>query len=215
MTPLDPPTVERFRTALAARFGLHFDDSRTALLDEVLSRRLAATGLAPTAYLDRLEQAASVESDAELGKLASELTVGETYFFRNHEQFQALAEAVVPERMSSRREQRTLRLLSAGCASGEEALTVAMILREQLPELAGWEVELRAVDVNPAALERARRGHYSSWSLRETPADQQRRWFRPGSGGFELDASVREMVTFARRTSPRTTRRYGSRATTT
>jgi chemotaxis protein methyltransferase CheR len=185
--------VERFRVAIARSLGLQFDDSRLGLLDEVLQRRLAGLRICADAYLSDLETGRAA---AEPATLARELTVGETYFFRNGEQFRALAEIVLPQRMAARAGARTLRILSAGCASGEEPYSVAILLREAILD-PSWEVEVRAVDLNPAALEKAARGRYSSWALRETPAEAQRKWFRRDGRELVLDAGIRAAVRFA------------------
>jgi chemotaxis protein methyltransferase CheR len=91
-----------------------------------------------------------------------------------------------------------LRILSAGCASGDEPYTLAILMRERILG-AETNVSIRAVDVNAAALERAVRGRYTAWSLRETPPDAQRRWFAAEGREFVLDPSVRALVTFDER----------------
>jgi chemotaxis protein methyltransferase CheR len=186
------PDLERFRAAIVQRIGLQFDDGKLGFLGEVLQRRLDRLNRATEAYLRDLE---GPRPNGEITALARELTVGETYFFRNNEQFRALAEVVLPERMRVDRVPRVLRLLSAGCASGEEAYSMAIVVRESIAD-PRWEVAIRAVDLNPAALEKAARAHYSSWALRETPPDIQRKWFRPDRGDFVLDGAVRAAVRF-------------------
>ncbi len=196
MIPIDSAHVQRFRGLVAARLGLFFDDNRLDFLDEVLRRRLAAAAGVATAaaYLDRLVAGAAPGAAAvELRALAHELTIAETYFFRNPDQFHAFTQVVLPARLAARAPARLLRCLSAGCATGEEPYTIAMLLTD----VPGLDVEIRAIDVNPAVLERARRGHYTAWSLRQTDAAALERWFEPRAGGFELAASVRQMVTFA------------------
>ena len=158
----------------------------------MLQRRLDKLGHSSDAYLWGLQRE---PSSGEIDALARELTVGETYFFRNIEQFRALAEVVLPERMGVDRTPRTLRLLSAGCASGEEAYSMAIVARETIAD-PSWEVLIRAVDLNPAALEKAARARYSSWALRETPPDVQRKWFRPDGREMVLDETVRAAVKF-------------------
>jgi chemotaxis protein methyltransferase CheR len=145
--------------------------------------------LRPADYLEGLDSAASRE---EVRALARELTVGETYFFRHREQFQALAEVALPERRTQAIG-RKLQILSAGCASGEEAYSLSITARERLPDAA---VLVRAADANPAALERARRGRYSAWSLRETTPEQRRRWFSGNGDHFVLDPAIRSSVGF-------------------
>jgi chemotaxis protein methyltransferase CheR len=186
------PDLERFRAAIVRRIGLQFDDAKLGFLGEVLQRRLGKPGRSIDAYLRGLEgQSAS----GEIAALARELTVGETYFFRNNEQFRALADVVLPERMRARRAHGILRLLSAGCASGEEAYSMAIVVRESMAD-PSWKVVIRAVDLNPAMLEKAARARYSSWSLRDTPPDIQRKWFQADGRELILESSVRAAVGF-------------------
>jgi chemotaxis protein methyltransferase CheR len=187
--------VERFRSAVAQRLGLQLDDAKLGFLGEVLQRRLSKLQLSSGAYLAGLE---AMRPSSEAGALAEELTVTETYFFRNSEQFRALADIVLPARMRVERPSRVLRLLSAGCASGEEPYSIAIVARETVRDPA-WEVHVRAVDLNPVALEKAAQARYSSWALRETTQDVQRRWFRPEGRDMVLDDAVRAAVQFESR----------------
>jgi chemotaxis protein methyltransferase CheR len=184
--------VEAFRAGIARRLGLAFDETRSGQLAEVLRQRLEATGRACETYLGQLEQESSRE---ELAALARSLTVGETYFFRNRDHFRAVAELVLPERLRLRASERRLSILSAGCSSGEEAYSLAILARSQRLA-ASFELSIRAVDVNPAALEKARRGRFTSWALREAPEELQGRWFREEGREFVLDEAVRSAVVF-------------------
>jgi chemotaxis protein methyltransferase CheR len=188
--------IERFRSAVRRRLGLNFDDGKLPFLAEVLRRRTEASGRASIPYLNDLEEGPGRRD--ELRALAGELTVGETFFFRNVEQFRALAEIALPERARARATERRMRILSAGCASGEEAYTLAMIAREQ-PALVGYQISIRAVDVNPAAIKRATTGSYSTWALRETSDEMRARYFRPDGRQFLLDPELRAAVVFEER----------------
>ena len=99
--------VEGFRVAIARRLGLHFDQTRLGFLGEVLQRRLARAGVSADEYLRDLETGAAT---AEPSVLAQELTVGETYFFRNSEQFRAVAEIALPECRRAQAASRRLRV---------------------------------------------------------------------------------------------------------
>jgi chemotaxis protein methyltransferase CheR len=180
----------RFRDAIVHQIGLQFDDAKLGFLGEVLQRRLSKLGHSSNDYLSALE---SRPSDGECPALARELTVGETYFFRNIEQFRVLADVVLPDRMNARGAGLPLRLLSAGCASGEEAYSIAMVAKETAP---AWDVDILAVDINPAALQKALHARYSTWALRETPADAQSKWFRLQGNELLLDKSIRSAVRF-------------------
>lgn len=192
---IGPADLGRFRDALTRCLGLQFDEAKTGFLAEVLQRRLDRVGEAADTYIRRL---CAANAPTECAALAREVTVGETYFFRNNEQFRALVELALPERMRANLAARALRLVSAGCASGEEAYSLAIALRETAGIL-GWDVLVRAVDLNPAALEKAARARYSSWALRELPAETEKRWFRASGRDFLLDPEIRAAVRFDER----------------
>jgi chemotaxis protein methyltransferase CheR len=178
--------VARFRAALSGQLGLAFEDQRLPQLAEVFEERVAAHGGDVEAYLHGLERGATSD---ELASIARRVTVPETYFFRHSQQFEALRALLIRHFRPS----APPRLLSAGCASGEEAYSLVMALRELWPDR---EASVVAVDVNPAILERARAGRYSSWSLRETPPPSLSRWFRQEGREFVLDDAIRRSVRF-------------------
>jgi chemotaxis protein methyltransferase CheR len=183
---------ERFRDWIADRLGLNFDDTKLEFLADVLVRRANKKRLALRPYVDRLR---GPDIDAEFQALVGELTVPETYFFRHIDQLHAFADVALPEAQTRRGPLRTLRVLSAGCASGEEPYSLAMLVRE-CGVGAGWNVAIRALDVNPTMLAKAALGVYSAWALRETPATSQRRWFKSAGKEFVLEESIRAAVTF-------------------
>jgi chemotaxis protein methyltransferase CheR len=115
----------------------------------------------------------------------------ETYFLRNREQFHAFSELLRTRATSGA---RYLRVLSAGCSSGEEPYSIALTVREVLPDFATWNVSITAFDLNPDGLARAAAGRYRIWSLRETPADLQKRYFTTRGDEFVLDPAVRGMA---------------------
>lgn len=187
--------VARFRDVIARRLGLHFEEAKLGFLSEILQRRVQARGNGREAYLAAME---SEPARGEWSALAPDLTVAETYFFRNIEQFRAFAEIGLPERMQVRAGRRQLSFLSAGCATGEEAYSLAILAREHVP-MPPWEVTILGVDLNPGALERAANARYPAWALRETPNEVRERWFRPEGKDFRLDAGAREAVRFEAR----------------
>jgi chemotaxis protein methyltransferase CheR len=188
----------RFREILARLLGFHLDEDRIPWLQRLLADRAAAAGCdGAEAYLRRLD--CEGLADAEVQALAEAVTVTETYFLRDADQLRAFGQVALPDRMSARRAMRTIRILSAGCASGEEAYSLAMTTRSAIAE-PHWSVSILGIDVNPRALEKAAAGRYSWWSLRETPDDVRERHFRPvGSAGreVELQPDARAGVSFA------------------
>ncbi|MBV8634260.1 MAG: protein-glutamate O-methyltransferase CheR [Burkholderiaceae bacterium] len=184
--------ITRFSEVLADLIGMQFAEAKHDELGKVLHKRMQLHDLDCEAYLVRLTAA---PGRAELAQLARELTVTETYFMRHIEQFQALAEVALPERIAPAMG-RPMQILSAGCSSGEEAYSIAMILRERFPQAGAV---ITALDLNPAVLQKAAKGQYGTWSLRACPEETRARWFRKSGELFELDASLRSMVRFEER----------------
>jgi chemotaxis protein methyltransferase CheR len=185
--------LERFRGLIARRLGLHFEDAKLGFLGDVLRRRLEATKECADIYLAQLE---ANTSPNEAVMLAQELTVAETYFFRHIEQYRAFAEIALPDRLAYCRQAGVrVSIVSTGCASGEEPYSLAIAVRDALADRAE-AVSILGVDINPVLLEKAARGRFSAWVLRDTPPDIQRRWFRVEGRDFVLDDAVRRSVRF-------------------
>jgi chemotaxis protein methyltransferase CheR len=182
--------IARLRAVIAKRLGFRIEDGK---LEGLLAQRAARRDESPAEYVNALEVAGA--GAPEILALVAELTVPETYFFRHAEQFRAFLDHALPDRLQVQVTSRRIRVLSAGCASGEEPYTLAMLVRERA-SASEWELAIRAFDVNPAVLERARRAAYTSWSLRETPPAARRRWFHPVNGEFVVDAAITREVTF-------------------
>src|SRR3972149_9206643 len=158
------------RALIARRLGLDFPEARDADLVRGLTRACQASPLpTPEGYLAWL--ATLRDESPEWRRLAGSLTVGETYFFRDCSCFDALEQHVLPSLIATRRAEGILRLRlwSAGCATGEEPYSLAILLDRLLPDRANWAVTILATDVNPEALAAAGRGAYREWSFRETP----------------------------------------------
>jgi chemotaxis protein methyltransferase CheR len=186
------------RSLIASRLGLDFPEGRRQELERALARACRASSFpGPEAYLAWL--ATLPEESPEWRRLASHLTVGETYFFRDRACFEVLEQHVLPSLVAARRSEAVLRLRlwSAGCATGEEPYSLAILLDRVLPDRAEWSLTILATDINLEALEAAERGCYRAWALREAPPWIHERYFhRRGAETFELDPTIRRMVTF-------------------
>jgi chemotaxis protein methyltransferase CheR len=139
-------------------------------------------------------------TEAQVRTLASHLTVGETYFFRDTPLLNAFAGHILPELLHRRRAQgrRQLRIWSAGCCTGEEPYSLAILIEQAVPDLAEWDVAITATDVNPRFLEKARAGRYNEWSFRGAPVGLKQRYFKNTADGLcQIDAHIRALVSFA------------------
>lgn len=199
MTTGRPADVERFVALIEELLGIECApwqmDRIPGLLEERAQKGRHSDA---AAYLKALSSA--TRSGEELSALAEELTVGETYFFREPRQLDVMIAVALPSLLASRRRAPgPLRVLSAGCSSGEEAYSIALSLRERADERTAAEAQILGVDMNPAAIQKAREAIYSAWSLRATPAAVRDRWFSPKGQGARLRPEIRAMVHFEQR----------------
>lgn len=136
--------------------------------------------------------------DLYLELLIKHLTIGETYFFRDRNLFSMLENHLLLNLVKEREKgSRSIRIWSAGCCTGEEPYTVAIILDRLLPEKEGWDITILGTDINPLFLNKARKGIYTSWSFRDTPSDITEKYFtRYSEKEFEIIPSIKETVSF-------------------
>jgi chemotaxis protein methyltransferase CheR len=176
--------------------GLTFDDSRRESIGAAVAERMRHTGAADvSAYVDLLH---APDGAAERQSLLDEVTIPETHFFRNPPQIRALRKHVLPELLRQSTRRRTLRIWSAGCSTGEEPYTIAMLIRELLPASSEWDVKVVATDVSQRALAVAEAGRYSERAFVMTEPVDLARWFvlDVTSGRFVVRDEVRDLVEF-------------------
>lgn len=189
MSEAHGPQVEVAAAFVAARAGVSAGGPRQA---ELLARVAVAMAEAGTTSAEQF--CALLDHDrAMFDELVVALTVAESYFFRESPQIDLLRHQVLPERVLARGHRGTLRLWSAGCAHGQEAYTLAILLEE-----AGLSTRSRvlATDLSPQALEAARSGVYGKWSLRTVDDFRRRTYFRPVAGGFRVAPRLDRLITF-------------------
>jgi chemotaxis protein methyltransferase CheR len=189
VSAMDPGVLEEAAAVVRRRTGLVFTGARASALESGLRKAMQSVGASdPMRYLSRL--------DAETGLmdgLVTELTVGETYFFRDAGQWELIRNRILPELMSRRSSQYPIRIWSAGCASGEEPYTAAIVMH-QLAALS--QVRIIGTDVSRRTLAAARRARYTRWSLRDVPEEITRLYFRHANGRFDLAPPIRQAVEF-------------------
>lgn len=186
-------TLEQYSRLIEERTGLsahtRFQADLYSLLQHLSGGDLA--GFYQTLRLGKL-------TDPAWQAVIQSLTIGETYFFRDEASFKLLHSQLLPQLIRRRRQaqQHELRIWCAGCATGEEPYSVAMTLRDILPDLPDWYVLLIGTDINAQALEQARKGVYRDWAFRQPVEDYQARYFEAEPGGWRIKDSLRDMVTF-------------------
>ncbi len=134
----------------------------------------------------------------QLELFVSHLTVGETYFWREEQSLEILIGRILPELIRQReKDDRRIRIWSAGCSSGEEAYSIAIAIRRNFPDLSDWCVHLLATDINPQMLQKALSGVYREWSFRNTPSWLKKQYFQvDGEGNYKILPKIQEMVHF-------------------
>ncbi|KQP58813.1 protein-glutamate O-methyltransferase CheR [Methylobacterium sp. Leaf108] len=202
--PETDPGYPALKAAVIARTGHHYYRDKDGLLFDRLYRRFKACGLTDAgAYLAHLSGPET--GPPEWAALESEITIGETFFFRYAEQFAALRRTILPGLIAARAQSRTLRIWSAGCSTGAEPHSIAILLHDLLgQDLPTWRIAITGTDISDAALAVARSGTYGRWALRTLPVEDQERFFvtgpgAPGAsrdGSFTLRPHFRRMVTF-------------------
>jgi len=182
--------------ALARMAGLVFDESRRAGLSTIVRDRLLATGAADVVvYLARLERP---DGAVERQRLLDLVTIQETHFFRIVPQMVALRDHVLPELVArSKLAGRPVTVWSAGCSTGEEAYTVAMLLRELMTRLGPFDARVVGTDVSAAALETAREGRYFGRTVDLARQGALEPWFEVGEDGcWQVRGEVRDLIEF-------------------
>ncbi|MEO8215465.1 MAG: protein-glutamate O-methyltransferase CheR [Acidobacteriota bacterium] len=195
---LDLPddVFRQLRDAIYARSGIYFADSSKYLLQKRLSpraRELNFDTLQKYYYFLQYDPRA----DGEFDRIFDQITTNETYFFRESMQLSAFALEIVPE-VLSRARGRKVRIWSAGCSSGEEPYTIAMLLTEHGHYERG-SFEIFASDINQQVLARARKGRYRENSFRATTPELREKYFvREPDGTWQISDAIRKRVSFGR-----------------
>jgi chemotaxis protein methyltransferase CheR len=192
---MDDAIFLRLRNLIYEASGLHFDQKSKYLLERRLRTRVQELGLSDFSqyylYLqfdrDRAE---------ELQRALDAVAIHETYFFRETRALKAFSDEILPELRERNAATRTLRIWSAGCSTGEEPYTLAMLIREsRLFE--GWKIELAASDLSQRVIAEARAGVYRTNSFRTTDAERKHRYFAAQpEGTFLIDEKLRATVDF-------------------
>ena len=195
---LDAELLAAVSQSIEAQLGLHYPPERWADLERGLCGAAAELGFESVEKCAR-ELVLAKLSRAQVDALAGHLTTGETYFFRDPAVFEALASQVLPALVQEKRGRaKRLRIWSAGCCTGEEPYSLAIALRQAIPDLKDWQLTILATDLNPRFLHKAAAGIYGQWSFRGVPEATRDAWFRrTPEGRFEILPAIRKMVTFA------------------
>lgn len=186
------PNLPDYARLIKDRVGLHFDNAMEALLKSALKRRMSERNISN--YYEYYEQLRI--SQDEFDRFITLITINETYFFRENETLDLICDKWVPRLLQQR--SGPVRILSAGCSSGEEAYSLAIKLHEKYQGEMAQRIEIYGCDIDPVILAKARNASYSSYSFRGVDPGIQQRYFTRSGNLYRLHDAIREKVSFHR-----------------
>lgn len=189
-------SFSKIRKFLLDNLGLEFSEKRDKEILSKLSFAAPEFGFKDTdSFTEWLLVQNLTEKQAEL--LATFLTIGETYFFRETKALHFLEFEYLPKLISERQHSKQLKIWSAGCSSGEEPYSIAIILNRIIPDIKNWKITLLATDINSNFLKKAKQGVYTNWSFRNTSEEFKKKYFEKiGNNRFKINDWIQKRVTF-------------------
>lgn len=192
--PLEEDVFRLLRDLIRDYCGIYFDDDMRYLLEKRLSRRVNHHHF--NKFRDYFRYLLYDKNrDEELASIVDILTVNETYFFREQNQLRTFSEEILPDLRATNKEKKRLRIWSAGCSTGEEPYTIAMLILE-LGLFRDWNIEIIGSDINQRVLQVARNGLYRKNSFRTTDRYYLNKYFREEGGLYRIVDTVRQYVNF-------------------
>ncbi len=196
---LDFSDFIKFRNFIFDRTGLFFEEKKIYFVKKRIAKRMEELGIeSPSEYLKYLK---FLDKDGkELEKFVNLLTTNETYFFREFEQLQAFAEHCLPETEEKKKKagDNSLRILSAGCSTGEEPYTLSIIVMEMLDNYKNWNIDIIGIDIDTNALEKAKQGVYGNRSVKDVPPEYYEKYFETDGINHKVKYIVKKHVSFFR-----------------
>lgn len=195
LIPLQDDVFRLLRDLISDYCGLYFDESSKYLIERRLNRRLQLH------MFDNFRDyyrflLYDKRKDEELAAIVDILTVNETYFFREMNQLKAFSEEICEEMYALKKNVKKLRIWSAGCSSGEEPYTVAMLILERKDLFNNFDIEILGSDINRRVLQTARKGVYRKNSFRATDEYYLSKYFSKEEDGYRIKDEVRKLVNF-------------------
>lgn len=190
--------LENLIALVLRRTGLLIRPDEREPFGDKIQGRLKVLGSMEIVQYSAMLETTTAEALAEWNELVVLLTTGESYFFRNKDQMALLKNHILPELLALRQARRQLRIWSAGCSSGEEAYSLALLLHELLPAQNDWQILVLGTDINEKSLAKAKKGIYSQWSFRMVAGGVKEQYFTPQRDEWQIHEAIRTKVTFKR-----------------
>ncbi len=191
---LRPEDFDFVARTLKERSGLVITRDKAYLLESRLMPLARKRGLKG---LEDLVAAMKNRDESMVRDVTEAMTTNESFFFRDAKPFDQFRDVVLPNMMQARATKRSFRIWSAACSSGQEAYSLAMVLKEQAAKLAGWRIEIVGTDISMEMLEKAKAGLYSQFEVqRGLPIQMLVKYFKKKDESWQIDPSLRAMVQF-------------------
>ncbi|MFZ5981484.1 MAG: CheR family methyltransferase, partial [Candidatus Zixiibacteriota bacterium] len=185
------------RDFIHEKSGIFFAENKMYLVKNRLHKRMSELGIKSIRdYFYHVKYDVSLK---EFNELMNLVTTNETSFFRNEPQLLSFSDEVLPKIIRSKTDTKapkTIKLWSAGCSSGEEPYTLAIILLEKMLPYTGWNVEILANDISENVLQKARKGEYSGITMRNIKPNILAKYFTRADDNYKVNANVKALVKF-------------------
>ena len=191
-------TLEEFtllRDFIYEKTGIYFEEKKAYFLNARIANRLAETNSSNAKeYYRFLKYENSAD---ELKLLINLITTNETYFFRDTEQMTSFADEILPAVLEEKRKnnERTIRIWSAACSTGDEPYSIAILIRERMKSFENFNIEILASDINTQVLKKCEEGIYTPRALKDTPKDILNKYFNFDGKDYKIHDDVKKMIT--------------------
>ena len=189
--------LQKLSGFILSHTGLYFPQKKWRALNKGIKSAAYGLGLEPNIFANQL--LATRPTKKIIDALIGYLTIGETYFLRDKNLFQILGDQIIRGLIQHpRKNNNNINIWSAGCSSGEEPYSIAILIDQLFPQLNGWNITILGTDINPDSIKKAKKGIYSQWSFRETPKKIISKYFtQTADNNFEILPHIKAMVKFA------------------
>jgi chemotaxis protein methyltransferase CheR len=198
---LDPKTVnlelvEAFSYLIAQHSGIVVRQQDQASFGEKIFSRMQANKIKSQKKYYELLKSETPESSKEWESLTSLMVNNESYFFRDQEQLNILKNKILLDLIKRKKAEKTIRICSAGCSTGQEPYTLALMLKELLPDFESWNILILGIDIDRAALAEAEKGVYESWSFRGVAESTKKKYFQEINSQYHIASDIKKFVKF-------------------
>ncbi len=188
--------MEKIREIISNKTGWIIRENDQDSLAQKIAIRLHELKLSDVENYYKILESETAISQQEWQKIAMMMTIPESYLFRDQGQISLLQNRILPELIKSNQEQKKLRIWSAGCSTGEEPFTIAIILKQLIRDIENWDILILGTDINPAVIKKAKIGAYNSWSFRSVNVEIKKKFFHSHGNEWYIDEQIRRLVTF-------------------